>query len=270
MASRPVRNSLAMIALIITLLFSTFSVPAHAEICKMSDQTLVECVCTDFTLAAFVIHKATCVVEGKGAMTCFALSLDGPWRCDEKMALGYTYSTPMNDCTFNIAGAGTGSGGGSARTAVFAFEHNFSSGSCASTWNRPPGYIISDIQFYRWNGSGWSLCKDSGWSYSNVSTWGWELTWGFGPKPPCPPGFYHTAGFGYQFNGFTWRGGYLQSDYLYISGASPFLAASGQDAPPPRAITMDELRPPKLPAHPSKGAVPSKPLPPGLTARASA
>lgn len=273
MKIRSLRSLFAAGALVAALLLSPFAAPAQAETCKLSNGEQVQCICDNIQQIASMFFKASCIVEGRGAMTCIAFSTVGPWRCDETLGVVYTYTTPMNDCTLTPSGAGIGSGGGSARAGSFAYQHSFSGGSCSSTFSRPSGSLASLIQFYRWNGGGWSLCRDSGWSYSNVNTWGWELTWGFGSTTPCGAGYYHTAGFGYQHNGFDWRGGYLQSDYLYLSGFSPLRAESNSDTvvsePPPRAITADELRPPKSPGRPpTKGSRPET-LAPGLTAKAA-
>jgi hypothetical protein len=217
----------------------------------------VSCSCSNVRKVAGFLWNADCNALGKGALKCFAYDLNGPWTCERKMSSGYTYSTPMNDCTFNIAAAGEGLGGGSARSNAYAYEHNFSEGSCASPWYRPPGSLASDIQFYHWNGGAWDLCRDSGWYYNNVSTWAWELGWSFGSSTPCGAGYYHTAGFGYQFNGFDWRGGYLATEYLYLAGGSPLLAAnadgssSSPDAAsfqlPSRPLAPSDIRMPKLP-----------------------
>jgi hypothetical protein len=272
MARRSFRSTLVLFALVLGTIVGPLSTPAVAATCKVDGQN-VSCSCPSPTQVAGFLWRAECNAIGIGAVSCVAYSPTGPWTCTQKMSSGYTHSTPMNDCTYNASGAGVGLGGGFALTNVYAYEHSFSGGSCAAPWNRPVGSLASDIQFYRWSGSGWSLCRDSGWYYSNVSTWAWELGWSFGSSTPCGAGYYHTAGFGYQFNGFDWRGGYIATDYLYLAGGSGLQAAgadtasAGSDASlsaPTRPIAPSEIKMPKLPPRPPKGGFVPEQMPEGL------
>lgn len=206
---------------------------------------------------------------GRGTLKCFATTPNGPWDCHEKFLKGITAYTPMNDCTFNAVGTNSGSGGGGAQSNVYSYAHSYSGGSCSTQWSRPAGSLISAIQFYNWTGSGWNLCRNSGWSYSSVETWGWGLTWSFGSSPPCGAGYYHTAGFGYLHNGFEWKGGYLATDYLYLSGSSALAAtaAPAEAGPVPPKMDPASLKAPKLPQKPSINGAAANPLPAGLTAR---
>lgn len=274
--ARSFRSTVVLFALILGVIVGPLSTPAIAATCKVDGQT-VSCSCQPATQVAGFLWRTECNALGIGTVSCFAYSSSGPWTCERKISSGYTHSTPMNDCTYNLAGAGAGSGGGSARSNVYAYEHSFSGGSCAAPWNRPVGSLASDIQFYRWNGSGWGLCRDSGWYYSTVSTWGWELGWNFGSSPPCGAGYYHTAGFGYQFNGFDWRGGYVATDYLYLAGGSALRATGDASSAtsdeeslqvPSRPISPSEMKIPKLPPRPPKGGFAPEHMPEGLFVRA--
>jgi len=266
-----VRRTLITALVVFTLFLGLLATPAEAASCKLTTGEQVECTCAGLEQITINLYKATCNVTGKPTMNCISVQGPaGPWRCDETLNYGYTYSTPTNDCTYNTAGAGRGAGGGSALSQVYAYEHSFSTGSCGAAWNRPPGSLAALIQFYRWSGSSWSLCRDSGWYYNNVSTWGWEVSWAFGSTPPCGAGYYHTAGFGSQFNGFSWRGGYRAADYLYISGISPLSVAGNSsvtsEPPPDRPMTASDLRVPALPLRaPTK--VPAQHVPEGLSVR---
>lgn len=273
MKKNSARSFLAILAVVLGFLVGPLALPAEAATCKVDGMNL-SCTCDPATKIAGMLYRTTCNVIGKGQMSCIAYSASGPWTCERILSTGYTYVDGGRDCTFNVAGIGEGNGGGTARSHTYAYINGGS--SCSSAWNRPAGSIAALIQLYRWNGSSaWDLCRDSGWSYSNATTWGWELSWNFGYTTPCGSGYYHTAGFGYQHNGVAWQGGYLTTNYMYLSGASPLsltgdAEANMQAAPPSRPFASSDLRPPELPSKPQKGGpAVSSPAEVGLSARAA-
>lgn len=79
-----------------------------------------------------------------------------------------------------------GRGGGYSRSTIYSQLPR------GTFWNRPPGYIYNQIILFKWNGSGWGSCRDSGGYTNQVTTYGFFLTWNFGSNPPCGVGYYGT------------------------------------------------------------------------------
>jgi hypothetical protein len=125
---------------------------------------------------------------------------------------------------------------------------------------RPAGSLALRLQTWRWNGSAWGVCVDSGYIYNSSATYGLGAWYTYGSQTPCGDGYYGTMGYGYQYNG-GWKGGAEWSGYVQLT-TSPFLAASS-DAP---AISPPTGPPPASKARPPRpdNQRPNKPLPPGL------
>lgn len=221
-------------SLIVLLLTSLLSVgivaSASAQVveqCKIGQgEEIHNCFCEAPSHAGSQIFDTLCYI-GDTPYLCYRNGTSGPWTCRERKQSGRTQASSFGPCTHQISALGRGYGGGNAQSAVFA--QTYANGySCSSAWYRPPNHLITAIQLYKWTGSGYGLCKDSGWYSNTVSAWGWILTWDFGSTAPCGTGLYHNAGFGYQWNN-GWLGGYLTSQPDLVLYGAQFLAAGSEE-----------------------------------------
>ncbi len=117
----------------------------------------------------------------------------------------------------------------------------------ATLTNSPAGWLANAAVVYRWNGSAWSNCRDSGF-YFSPSAWAtFGLTWSFG-TPPCGDGFYFTNNYGFVWDGGSWRGNPsgIWSGYISWVGCLSCLAAA--TTPPPRGPPPTKMKRPAPPA----------------------
>lgn len=149
-----------------------------------------------------------------------------------------------------------GRGGGYSRSTIYSQLPR------GTFWNRPPGYIYNQIILFKWNGSGWGSCRDSGGYTNQVTTYGFFLTWNFGSNPPCGVGYYGTAANAYVWDGGRWRGqgGGLWSGYLHLSGS--LLVAADESVAPPADSRPQMPKPPrnKPGIGPGKGSPANQPV----------
>ena len=113
--------------------------------------------------------------------------------------------------------------------------------------NAPTGRLANVTVVYRWTGSSWLNCRDSGFYYSG-GAWAWfGLTWSFG-TPPCGDGFYFTNNYGFVYDGAQWRGNPsgVASGHMTWMGCLSCRSAAAPPAPkaPPPAVV-------KMPPQPS-------------------
>lgn len=140
----------------------------------------------------------------------------------------------------------------------FGEAESFYNGSLA---NSPAGWLANAAVVYRWNGSAWSNCRDSGFSYS-AGAWAWlNTTWSFG-VPPCGDGYYATNSYSFGWDGGSWLGNPagVWSDYISWVGCLSCLAAGG--TPPPKGPPPAQMRRPLPPKAVAGAAVTQQP---GLT-----
>lgn len=122
---------------------------------------------------------------------------------------GWSYYTGSSDCTWNESGFKPG-GGGTSFGEVYSLRSRYSS-PCDAIWNRPPGYLLARLNFWRWTGSTWALCRDSDYLTNHSAAWGMRVYWWFA-QPPCGDGYYGTTAGSWAWNG-GWHGGWGWSGY---------------------------------------------------------
>lgn len=124
--------------------------------------------------------------------------------------------------------------------------------------NLPAGWLANATVVYRWNGSAWSNCRDSGFYYSSGAWATLNVTWNF-LTPPCGDGFYATNNYGFAWDGGGWRGSPsgIFAGYLTWSGCLGCRSAVGSPpTEPPPTVTKVPPRPAgaiKTPTPPKQG-----------------
>ena len=78
----------------------------------------------------------------------------------------------------------------------------------------PSGYMITQADYYKYNGSSWYLCKDAGWTYSQDSTG--KVVQAAREYLPCGRGYYGTRAWSYIKDNGTWNGGSIWSGHHYL------------------------------------------------------
>lgn len=127
------------------------------------------------------------------------------------------------------------------------------------------GQIGVFSRLWKWSGSSWNQCRDSGWSYTTFRTESRVPTfdWGSGP---CGSGYYGNHAYGAHLSNGSWLvSGPMWSGYLFASAGSS-ASASGQEveeqeksaSPPNRVPSVRKLPPLPLPGTrgPSAQAIP--------------
>lgn len=197
------------------------------------------CGCADveFIGEASEAWKATCNVAGETLECTSWESPSGPWECFEEMEEELVDTTPDADCTLNLSAFRIQLGGGFSRSDVYSSYYNFSNRPCGWRLSRDPGNLAARVQYLKWTGSAWGVCRDSNWSFNTVFTHGWSLTWDFGSQPPCGSGYYGTWSAAYNNSARGWMGGWLFSGYRFLSDASTLMASTetAMSDPPPIA-----------------------------------
>lgn len=114
--------------------------------------------------------------------------------------------------------------------------------------NKPPGYLAVRAMLNKWNGSAWTVCRDTGYIYNSVTTYGL----GIGPRynrfGECGAGYYGNNSGTFVYHDGAWRGGTVWSGYTYEFNPT-FLAASGSSkaaagTPPPPGPPGGKIAPP--------------------------
>jgi hypothetical protein len=133
---------------------------------------------------------------------------------------GWTYRTSF-DCEWTYSEISHGVyHGGYSKVEGFSAQVNqvppfWTNNYCGGGFNRPAGYLIDRAVLYRWNGSAWAVCRDTGWVYNSSNVAGFTIwdEWSvgdWGDPSPCGAGSYQTHGASFEYNG-GWRGGWLWS-----------------------------------------------------------
>lgn len=122
--------------------------------------------------------------------------------------------------------------------------------------NAPAGWLAVANTAWRWSGSTWTKCADSGFSYS-AGSWAWLRVGWTWSSPPCGTGYYSTNAYSFVWDGGTWQGNPygVYSGYKYWNGCIQCLAA-------PTELPPNEP-PPVVPNVPKKGVGKARPSAPG-------
>jgi hypothetical protein len=138
--------------------------------------------------------------------------------------VGQAYST----CVTGASYVYPSNGNGGAETVTFA-EENDARGLCeAIPVTEPAGYMANEIVYYKWTGSAWSVCLDSGYYYNGAPYYTFWLYWDSFSTPPCGDGYYGNFSASYVFD-HQWQGGSVWSGYEYFPtspGPRPYAAAA--------------------------------------------
>ncbi|MFD4597901.1 hypothetical protein ACFWPQ_07650 [Streptomyces sp. NPDC058464] len=89
---------------------------------------------------------------------------------------------------------------------------------CGTGLNEPDGWAATRAVVFKWNGSGWDVCRSSAWKYgaTGVNRWGpWgpEQVFDWGGWASCGAGFYGTQAAAFVWDGSAWRGGGVWSGF---------------------------------------------------------
>ncbi len=110
-------------------------------------------------------------------------------------------------------------------------------------WSVPRGWLTDRSVLYKWNGSAWNQCGDSGW-YSNGGTQNRFTPTFFWGAACGAAAWYGTWGYGYQWTGSAWNGGGAWSGYIYLDDFGSMAQANNKPTPPP-ANSSPAARPQK-------------------------
>ncbi|MER7458908.1 hypothetical protein [Micromonospora sp. NPDC126480] len=111
---------------------------------------------------------------------------------------------------------------------------------CAWLYDRPAGWLATSIQNWKWNGSSWYLCRDSGFLYNRSQSASNSYTWKLGIA--CGTGWSGTMGQVFVWRDNSWQGGSVWSGaerFTIISGAGTN-NADAADVPPLPAWVMPD------------------------------
>lgn len=135
-------------------------------------------------------------------------------------------------------------------TNVLTVSDFYSRGGPACNWNmyQNAGNLAHYSKLWKWNGSTWVVCQESGWNYSTSMKDRMLQRFAYGVQP-CGVGYYGNEAWGAQYaNG--WKvGTSVWSGYIYVGGSSAAAASSTEAGAAPvgqpytRAIAMP--KPPK-------------------------
>ncbi len=121
-------------------------------------------------------------------------------------------------------------------------------------WTSPG--LAHQSQLYSWNGSSWTLCRDTGIRYSSGAAS--ELDPTIAHFSACGLNrWYGSWGTGHQWTGSSWLSGSVWSGSLFVSSGGSLTHASRADVTPP----ADVPPPPQPPPPPDAPLLPDGPLP---------
>lgn len=101
---------------------------------------------------------------------------------------------------------GSGIAEGPPQVIAEGWTQSFGQGVCLSAKNMPAYHLRLRRQLYRWNGSGWALCANSGWQ-ANESPTSYKSIWRQWSQMPCGSGWYDHFGEAYAYYNGQWLGG---------------------------------------------------------------
>lgn len=107
-------------------------------------------------------------------------------------------------------------------------------------------------RLFRWDGSSWKVCRNSGWSYNHQTSESHVRTFNWGTGP-CGSGYYGSYAWGAHSENKWLVCGPLWSGYVHATGAS----ASGQSG---IQDSVASIRPPDGPPPPGHLPRPPKPF----------
>jgi hypothetical protein len=101
---------------------------------------------------------------------------------------------------------GSGIAEGPPQVIAEGWTQSFGQGVCLTAKNMPAYHLSLRRQLYRWNGSGWILCANSGWQ-ANESPTSYRSISRQWSQMPCGGGWYDHLGEAYAFHNGQWLGG---------------------------------------------------------------
>jgi hypothetical protein len=161
------------------------------------------------------LYEAVCSIGGV-AYECIGFGGTNEWECFGQVKAALVYQTSSIDCVRGVAGIRKDSDGW-VRTRHGSYASVLSGGvSCSSPWARPEGFLSVKTILKRWNGSAWVTCQETPWLYSLSAGTYYAGNLGWGPAP-CGAGYYGAHVGAYEKYNGVWNGGWVWSDYIYVS-----------------------------------------------------
>jgi hypothetical protein len=244
---RVVRNQ---ILLVISLLIGSgfAAVPARAQPDPGACNPDTEGVTLDFIEDGYVT-KYTCYCVRSGAdqhiIDCVWLT---PSQLNAYSAVNAVAYDLERQAAGNVSIVRRNPNGGGPFTSTGVVNH----ATNGRLSNLPAGWLAVANTTWKWSGSAWTKCADSGFAYSSGS-WAWmAIGWGW-PSVPCGSGYYASNSYAFAWDGGAWRGNPsgVWSGYMYWNACPTCLSPqqAGPTAPPPSQV--------RAPKPPAKGQVPS-------------
>lgn len=130
------------------------------------------------------------------------------------LSSGWTY-TDGSLCVLGSAAAQHPPAGGYSGASVESYN-NYHWLGCSGNRDKPPGHLLVRRQWYKWNGSAWYVCNDSGNVRNATTTWTISHQRTF-TTAICGSGWYGTQAYGVVYeNVGGWRGGSVWSGAHYL------------------------------------------------------
>jgi hypothetical protein len=101
---------------------------------------------------------------------------------------------------------GSGIAEGPPQVIAEGWTQAFGQGVCLTAKNVPAYHLALRRHLYRWNGSSWALCANSGWVY-NTSPTSYKSIWRQWAQMPCGGGWYDHLGESWAYYNGQWLGG---------------------------------------------------------------
>jgi hypothetical protein len=101
---------------------------------------------------------------------------------------------------------GSGIAEGPPQVIAEGWTQSYAQGVCLTAKNMPAGHLSLRRQLYRWNGSAWTLCANSGWQ-ANSSPTSYHAISRQWTRMPCGTGWYDHLGEAWAYYNGQWLGG---------------------------------------------------------------
>lgn len=163
------------------------------------------------------------------------VGLTTPASAHSQVDSGWVYVSD-GPCTWARTEVSHGNGYGRTKASVaqdFMLSTPFGDYACQSHATQGIRRMATRYIYYKWVGTRWSACRDSGWYYNTKRTHKFEISTTF-VRVPCGAGYYATNAGSYSANGNSWdNGGWLFSPYHHFSAAGVRSAFAPAEAAPP-------------------------------------
>lgn len=100
---------------------------------------------------------------------------------------------------------GSGIAEGPPQVIAEGWTQSWGQGVCLTAKNMPAYHLALRRYLYRWSGSSWYVCADSGW-HMNESPTSYKSIWRQWSQMPCGSGWYNNYGVAYAFYEGQWLG----------------------------------------------------------------